>query len=97
MKRDPMEEFFELTCKSIILNSPHMNAICTVNTKEMYKKALQTSLPFFKWGGWIEETVNKEFLRTVLRQGKGKKTAAVKEAEKKTMFTAEQAQNELES
>ena len=40
MKRDPMEEFFELTCKSIILNSPHMNAICTVNTKEMYKKAL---------------------------------------------------------
>lgn len=71
MSRDPMEEFFELTCKSIILNSPHMNAICTVNTKELYSRALKTSTPFFKWQTWIEKTLNKEFLRIVLRQGKG--------------------------
>ena len=86
MSRDPMEEFFELTCKSIILNSPHMNAICTVNTKELYKKALKTSTPFFKWQTWIEESLNKEFLRIVIRQGKSaKKSKSFKEIESKTV------------
>ena len=32
MNRDPMQEFFTLTCQSIKLNSPHMNAICTIGT-----------------------------------------------------------------
>lgn len=32
MKRDPMQEFFALTCQSIKLNSPHMNTICTIDT-----------------------------------------------------------------
>lgn len=32
MNRDPMQEFFTLTCQSIKLNSPHMNTICTIDT-----------------------------------------------------------------
>ena len=31
-KRDPMQEFFALTCQSVKLNSPHMNAVCTIDT-----------------------------------------------------------------
>ena len=32
LNRDPMQEFFTLTCQSIKLNSPHMNAIATIST-----------------------------------------------------------------
>lgn len=32
MNRDPMQEFFTLTCQSIKLNSPHMNTICSIDT-----------------------------------------------------------------
>ena len=32
INRDPMQEFFALTCQSIKLNSPHMNTICTIDT-----------------------------------------------------------------
>ena len=62
-KRDPMQEFFQLTCKSIILSSPHMNTICTVDTNQLYKKALKANVPFFKWASWIEDFLNKEFMK----------------------------------
>lgn len=39
LNRDPMEEFFALTCQSIKLNSPHINTIATIDTKELYLKA----------------------------------------------------------
>ena len=73
MKRDPMEEFFSLTCQSIKLNSPHMNTICTIDTMTLYKKAVKLNVPFFKWSTWIEDFLNKEFLRSVLRKGRNSK------------------------
>jgi len=36
INRDPMQEFFSLTCQSIKLNSPHMNTICTIDTQSLY-------------------------------------------------------------
>lgn len=33
LNRDPLQEFFTLTCQSIKLNSPHMNTICHIDTK----------------------------------------------------------------
>lgn len=90
LSRDPMMEFFELTCKSIILNSPHMNAICTVNPKELYKRANEKAVPFFKWQKWIEETINKEVMRVVLRGG-SKKGKKAKKPEKKNMDAAQKA------
>ena len=70
MKRDPMEEFFTLTCQSIKLNSPHMQTICTIDTMTLYKKATKLNIPFFKWASWIEDSLNKEFMRAVLRKGR---------------------------
>ena len=35
-KRDPMQEFFVLTCQSVKLNSPHMNAVCTLDALKLY-------------------------------------------------------------
>ena len=64
-----MEEFFQLTCKSIILNSPHMNSIRTVSTSKLYMKAVKSQVPFFKWASWIEESINKELMRVLLRSG----------------------------
>ena len=48
-KRDPMQEFFVLTCQSVKLNSPHMNAVCTLDALQLYKKVTQLNIPFFKW------------------------------------------------
>ena len=39
IKRDPMKEFFNLTCQSVKLNSPNINSICHVETNNLYKKA----------------------------------------------------------
>ena len=36
--RDPMKEFFQLTCQAIKLNSPHMNLIAQFNTDELYSR-----------------------------------------------------------
>jgi len=33
LNRDPMQEFFSLTCQAIKLTSPHMNTICTIDTQ----------------------------------------------------------------
>mmetsp|Transcript_14702 Transcript_14702/g.25025 ORF Transcript_14702/g.25025 Transcript_14702/m.25025 type:complete len:176 (-) Transcript_14702:154-681(-) len=72
LNRDPMQEFFSLTCQSIKLNSPHMNTICTIDTMQLYKKALKLNIPFFKWQSWIEDFLNKEFMRNVMRNSRRK-------------------------
>ena len=66
LKRDPLYEFFNLTCQSIKLNSPHINTICHIDTTYLYKQALVEQPHFFKWYEWIEETLNKEFLKAAL-------------------------------
>ena len=66
MNRDPMQEFFLLTCQAIKLNSPKMNTICTIDTMSLYKKALELNMPFFKWQSWVEDFLNKELLRVIL-------------------------------
>ena len=63
-----MEEYFTLTCQSIKLNSPHMNTICSIDTKKLYQEAIKMSIPFYRWQNWIEDYINKEFLRLVLRR-----------------------------
>lgn len=74
LKRDPLQEFFNLTCKSIILNSPHMNQICHVDMNYLYLQATKKHIPFNKWSEWIEEYMNKEFLKAVLNsKSKGSK------------------------
>ena len=65
-----MQEFFTLTCQSIKLNSPHMNTICTIDTMQLYKRAQKLNIPFFKWQGWIEDFLNKEFLRQALKRSR---------------------------
>lgn len=75
-KRDPMQEFFTLTCQSVKLNSPHMNAVCTIDTMQLYKRATKLNIPFFKWQSWIEDSINKEFLRIVLSKPGRAKTGA---------------------
>ena len=76
LKRDPLQEFFNLTCKSIILNSPHMNQICHVDMNYLYLQATKKHIPFNKWSEWIEEYMNKEFLKAALNsKSKGRGTA----------------------
>lgn len=70
MNRDPMQEFFALTCQSIKLNSPHINTIATIDTNQLYQKATKLNVPFFQWSTWIESYLNKEFMRLVLQKSK---------------------------
>lgn len=68
-----MAEFFTLTCQAIKLNSPQMNTVCTIDTMELYNRALQMNVPFFKWQSWIEDFINKEFFRIVLMRSMKKR------------------------
>ena len=72
MNRDPLKEFFTLTCQAVKLNSPQMNAICTLDTNALYDKVLKSNVPFFKWASWVDDYINKEFLRMVIRNTRRK-------------------------
>jgi hypothetical protein len=87
LNRDPMNEFFTLTCQSIKLNSPHMNTICHIDTNSLYRKAQKMNVPFFKWASWIEAYLNKEFMRAVL----AKSRRPGLKPETRTFIKAEQA------
>jgi hypothetical protein len=41
-----MEEFFELTAKSVKLNSPYLDDVLGINTKGWYKQAMSQLIPF---------------------------------------------------
>lgn len=99
LNRDPMQEFFTLTCQSIKLNSPHMNTICTIDTMSLYKQVCQLTIPFFKWSSWVEDFLNKEFLRNALQNSKRtKKVIKIEEETKKQLITqAQYFQSELDS
>ena len=89
LNRDPMKEFFTLTCQSIKLNSPQMNAILTVDTQQLYNKAVKMNIPFFKWSTWIEDFLNKEFMRVCLRRTK--RNGMTSKPTTKTFINAEHA------
>ena len=36
---DPIEDYFTLVTSSVKLNSPYMDAVCTISTKELYNMA----------------------------------------------------------
>ena len=71
LSRDPMQEYFSLTCQTIKLNSPHMHHVCSINTKKLYQEAVEMNVPFYKWQNWVEDYINKEFLRLVLSEPAG--------------------------
>ena len=56
-KRDPIKEFFVLTCQSVKLSSPHLNLIAHLNTDMLYKKALSEGILYYKFWSWIESTI----------------------------------------
>ena len=65
--RDPIKEFFTLTCQSVKLNSPHMNLIAMINTDQLYNKSLEAAIPYFKFASWIESTVQKEVIAQLFK------------------------------
>ena len=73
LKRDPLYEFFQLTCQSIKLNSPHINTICHIDPKDLYAIAIAEQPHFFKWGVWIEDYLQGEFIKAALGKVKGDK------------------------
>ena len=71
--RDPIKEFFALTCQSVKLSSPHLNLIAHINTDMLYQKALKDAIPYFKYWNWIEATIQKEVLTQLMAKKPGKK------------------------
>jgi uncharacterized membrane protein len=49
-----------------------MNSICTIDTMSLYKKALKMAVPFYKWSNWIENHLNKEYMRLVLTNARNR-------------------------
>lgn len=75
VRRDPGQEYFALVpstqaSQAVKLNSPYMDTICTVSTKELYEKALKTKVPFHKvkarqWHIWIESQLTNAYLESI--------------------------------
>ena len=55
--RDPLKEFFTLTCQSVKLNSPHLNMILNIKSDLLYDKAQTEGVLFYKYMTWIETTI----------------------------------------
>lgn len=78
-RKDPSQEYFTLvtstqTTQAVKLNSPYMDAICTVPTRELYEKALRQGIPFHKWYVWIESQLTNCYLESLYSgelRGKG--------------------------
>ena len=81
-QRDPIKEFFQLTCQSIKINSPHMNLIAQIKDEILYKQAVEAGVPFFKFSTWIESTVNKEVMKQLLYKSKNKPERRLSDAKK---------------
>lgn len=58
-----------------------MNVICTLDHKQLYEKANKEGIQFFQWHKWLEETLNKEFLRQMIHGNKPKPAVEVKKKE----------------
>lgn len=68
--RDPIKEFFSLTCQSVKLSSPHLNLIAHLNTDALYKKAQTDGIPYFQYWTWIGATIQKEVLNQIAAKKK---------------------------
>ena len=77
--RDPIKEFFTLTCQSVKINSPHMNLIALINSELLYAKALAEQVPYFKFASWIESTVQKEVIAQLFKSKMSSKSAIPKD------------------
>lgn len=77
-RKDPGQEYFALASQAVKLNSPYMDTICTVSTKELYDKAVRNSIPFHKvrarqWHIWIESQLTTAYLESLYAsQGRGR-------------------------
>ena len=57
------------------LNSPNMNAICTVSPESLYVKAKETGIPFqnvgaMQWHIWVETQLTSIFLDSLFEKDK---------------------------
>jgi len=69
-RKDPSHEYFTLvtatqTTQAVKLNSPYMDTICTVPTRELYEKALRQGIPFHKWYVWVESQMTNCYLESL--------------------------------
>ena len=50
-----------------------MNLIANIKDDELYAKALEEQIPFFKFEGWIASTVNKEVMTLLFKNKSDRK------------------------
>ena len=50
-----------------------MNLIANIKDDMLYEKALEEQVPFFKFAGWIESTVNKEVMTQLFKSKQDRK------------------------
>ena len=56
-----------------------MNLISLINTEMLYSKALAEQVPYFKFGSWIESTVQKEVISQLFKAKDGAKSQIPKD------------------
>lgn len=48
-----------------------MNLIALINSEMLYKRAMEEQVPYFKFYGWIESTVQKEVIALLFKNKAG--------------------------
>jgi hypothetical protein len=64
-RKDPIEEYFSLVTQAVKLNSPYMDTICTIPTKELFDQAIQGCVPFHRWHIWCENQLTNIYIKTL--------------------------------
>lgn len=67
-RKNPCEEYFILATQAVKMNSTYMDAICTIPTQVLYKKATTREVPFHKWHEWIEDELNSAYIQILFQR-----------------------------
>ena len=75
-----------------------MNLISLINTDMLFAKALEQQVPYFKFGSWIESTVQKEVISQLFKaKGKGEVPADLITSEQKPQTKTVQQKNQMKN
>lgn len=72
-RKPAIEEYFALAAQSVKLNSPYMDTICTIPTDLLFAKAMADAVPFHRWHIWVENYLNKEYIKSMYSSSSRKK------------------------
>lgn len=58
-------EFFKMIVLAVKVNYPEMDRVCLLDSDEMYQKAKDEKVPFYKFYDWIKEELDTQCMQII--------------------------------